>query len=233
MIENFDHPKCAVLVCGKSGHGKSTKFNEILDAQSAEYWFIYDHKGEFHKRFGKSPCFSLEGIALDMEKTGIVCFDPARLFPGRKEDGFLFFCDLAFTVSGEFPGRKIFVCDELQQMAYQSRPDELILLMDDGRRRGLDCFFIAQSANQLHNGVINQFTEIMTFTQGTEAAVKPLKNYGFDDEKILALKPGEWIWRNMSTGEEKTGGSAFEIESTAKDYLRTAGARKMPKRNRR
>lgn len=215
MIENFDHQKCAVGVFGCSGHGKTTLFKKIIDAQSAKYWFYYDHKGEFRKRWGLQPCFDLQGI-VQQTASGCVCFDPGRMFPGRKGDGFLFFCDFVFQVSGEMAGRKIIICDELQQLAFQDDPQELITLMDDGRRREIDAFFIAQSPNQLHNMVQNQFTEIFTFRQANENATKHLVQVGFDKQALLTLKPGEWMLRDLTSGEEKRGGKAFKIKSKAK-----------------
>jgi hypothetical protein len=215
MIQNFNHPKCEVGIFGVGGHGKSTLFKKILDAQSADFWFFYDHQGEFCSRFHMEASHDLQTLT-EQAGNGRVCFDPARMFPGRSGDGFLFFCDFIYQFSGEFKGRKILVCDEMHKLCFQDDPLELVTVMDLGRRRELDVFCVAQSPNQLHNMVQNQFTEIYTFRQANANATKHLIDVGFDKKELLTLKPGEYLWRNLTTGEARRGGKAFRIKPTAK-----------------
>ena len=218
MKRDFDHPKCSVAVLGCSGHGKSTKFQSIIASQKADYSFFFDHKPEFSTRWKMTACDDLQSLAK-ATALGTVCFVPGKMYPGQKAEGFLFFCDFVFSICQSLPGRKILVCDELQMVCLQDNPPELMAVMDDGRSIGLDTFFIAQSANQVHNMVLNQFTEIITFKQQTQNAAKPLENFGFDKKEVSSLKPGQWIYRNTTTGEEQRGGKAFKIKSSAKKYL--------------
>lgn len=212
---NYDHPKCVVAVCGTGGHGKSTFFKKLLDRQKAKFWFYYDHKSEMSRRWGLAPCFDLAGLVAQAN-AGRVCFDPSRMFPGKKGEGFLFFCDFVYQVCEAAKGRKILVCDELQMMVGQTKPEELIAIMDDGRSREIDCFFIVQSVNQIHNNIQNQFTEIFAFRQAHEAATKHLVNVGFEEEQLITLRPGEWAYKNLTSGEVQSGGKAFKIKSSAK-----------------
>lgn len=195
--------------CGVSGSGKTTLFEKIVSREKSKYKFFYDHQGEFSRRFKMDACFDLEGLAEQTGRGGTIVFDPVKLFPGKSPEGFLFFCDFVFSLSGDLPGRKILICDEMQKLAFRDHPQEVITLMDVGRRMQLDTFFICQSPNQLHPLVRNQLTEIYTFRQGDENAIKPLKTVGFDAKAVAALQRGEWLWRNLNTGDSKSGGKAF------------------------
>jgi hypothetical protein len=215
VIQDFDHAKCAIGIFGVGGHGKSTLFKKLLDGEKADYWFYYDHQCEFSARFRMESSYDLQSLSRQTG-TGLVCFDPSRLFPGRSGDGFLFFCDFVFDVSGEVKGRKILVCDEMHKLVFQDDPVELVTVMDLGRRRSLDVFCVAQSPNQLHNMAQNQFTEIFTFRQANANCTKHLIDVGFDKKELLTLRPGEYLWRNLTTGEARRGGKSFKIKSTAK-----------------
>lgn len=208
--QKFDHPAFRKAIFGISGTGKTTLFKSLLDKERARLKFIYDHQGEFSRRFKMEPCFDLEGLSRATDKGGIVCFDPVKLFKGAFDEGFMMFCQFVEEVSGYIKGRKMLITDELQKITDTSnKPTEFLTLCDVGRRLQVDVFFIAQAPNQLHNGIQNQLTEIWTFRQANENALKHLKGVGFDPEKIKNLKNGEWLWRDLNTMEGKEGGSAF------------------------
>lgn len=206
--EKFNHPSCKVCVCGVSGKGKTTLFAKIVASQKARYKFVFDHQGEFSRRFGEKPCYSIDHIIESTEKGGVICFDPSGEWPGRYPEAFNFFCDYVFNVSIGLPGRKLFVCDEVQKLAFQDVPPELLALIDVSRRRQVDMYFICQSPNQLHNMLRNQFTEVYTFQQNDETAMAYFAK-GWNEDEIRNLKPGEWIWKNIDSGQIEKGGKMF------------------------
>lgn len=210
MKQKWNHPAFRRGVTGMSGTGKTTLFKSLIDAEKAPTKFFYDHQGEFSGRFGMQPCFDMETLFQQTDRGGNVCFDPVRMFPGRADEGFLTFCDYIVSIRPHKKGRFLVVTDELQKITdVYNPPEQFLILCDVGRRYQIDVYFAAQSIHALHNRIRNQLTEIYTFRQLDKNAVKPLEDLGFDAEKIRTLQNGEYIWRNLNTGESKQGGSAF------------------------
>lgn len=220
-VQQFDHRGEKRLITGTSGTGKTTLFWAQLRAEKARLKFVFDHQGEFSSRFKVAPVFDIEGLCEKTSLGGYVCFDPARMIAGgsfRDESGrlspnqmaFAFFCDYVFEVSQTLKGRKILACDELQKLvSNRDEPQELLVILDTGRRYQLDCFFISQAPNRIHNAVRNQLTVIYTFRQMDANAVKYLADNGFDENEIRNLQNGCYLWRNLDSGENGKGGKAF------------------------
>jgi len=72
-------------------------------------------------------------------------------------------------------------------------------------QQGLDFAGIAQQPNLIHNRVRNQATEVVAFQQMDPRAVDWCAAVGFDPEAIRALRPGEYLARNLKSGGTARG----------------------------
>lgn len=209
-MQKFDHPADKRLITGTSGTGKTTLFEKMLTGEKARWKFVFDHQGEFSRRFNRPAVFDLDGLELATEKTGWVIFDPVRIFPGQPSRALDFFADYVLSVSEQLRGRKIFACDELQKLTGTRRePMDFLALLDTGRRFQVDVIAISQAPNRIHNAIRNQLTRIFTFRQSDANAISYLAENGFDAEAVRALPRGQYLWRNLDTGEAGKGGQAF------------------------
>ena len=209
-VQKFDHVSDKRLITGTSGTGKTTIFADMVKGERARWKFVFDHQGEFARRFDVPAVFDVDGLCAAVEKTGWVCFDPVRLYPGRSTEAFAFYCDFVMAVAEKVKGRKIFACDELQKLTGTRRePIEFLAMLDTGRRFQVDVIAISQSPNRIHNGIRNQLTKVFTFRQSDANAITYLAENGFDADKIRALQRGEYLWRNLDSGDAGAGGKAF------------------------
>ena len=206
-----NHPSIKVCIAGTSGSGKTTLFEKLIRRERAKWIFLFDHKdGDLARRFNVKPCRTLDDLLAAVEKGGFVIFDPGTEFQGRKEAGFAFFCDFVFTVCCQVKGKKIFGADELDDLVdARTEPEELCVILDQGRTFQIDCFFIAQAMNGIHNQVRKQMKEIFAFTQGDKSGVEWLVARGFDEKSLFALRNGEWLYKNYNTGAAASGGKFF------------------------
>ncbi|MCU0770854.1 MAG: hypothetical protein MUE94_03660 [Verrucomicrobia bacterium] len=213
---NLSHKPSKLLITGCSGSGKTTFAMRYLLGKVAGPKFIFDHEGEFALRLKTPSCRSPQEM-FDALPSGWVLFDPCRMFPGDLEAGFRFFLEWAFNVSTKLGGNKLFACDELQKLVGTAKcPWELALVLETGRRHGLDTLMITQQPNLIHNRVRNQTTEVVTFRQVDKAAVGYLEDLGFDAERIRKLCPGSYLLRNLQNGAERQG-SVFRVSAEGQD----------------
>lgn len=189
------------LVIGSSGTGKTTFALRYLLNSKASAVFIFDPIGEFSGRLGIPAArngFEIQTSLL----TGWVCFDPSALFPGDDAEGFNFFCEYAYQVSERFPGRKIFVVDEVQSyMKPQSIPAELKELIEKGRKRELEILGMSQRPNEVNGALMNQATEIVSFALGSVNDGSALERQGFSAEELRGLPDRSFVARTRRGGE--------------------------------
>ena len=215
-VQKQNHPSIKVAIPGVSGVGKSTLFEKLIRRENAKWIFIFDHKdGDLSRRFKAKPCYTVEELEAATARGGFVVFNPGRMYPGEPERGFAFFCEWLFPICKILPGKKIIASDELDNLLDEHRP--LCVILDQGRTFQMDCFFICQSMNGLHNQVRKQFTEIFAFRQGDANGVIWLKGKGFVEDEVLNLKNGEWIYKNLNTGAMQKGGSSFEPKNSRRN----------------
>lgn len=223
-MRDHNHPAFVEQTYGTQGIGKTTAFLRRLRKQRAQLIAVYDHKQQFAGLLEKKPISTAEDLWDGLNRGGYVVFDPSEMFPGKKEEGLIFFCDLIYNFRDAqakemgdriIKSRTIIVIDELQRLTdVYNEPSELKLCCDDGRSLKIDVMTIAQNANAIHNSIRNQATEIFVFRQADDNALDFLvKGAGFNADEIRALKPGEWLWRNLNTGQAARGGEAFEISN--------------------
>ena len=199
----YGHKAQLVGIFGSQGSGKTTWALRFLANSPAKVRWLFDYEGEFADRLNLTPCRTPEEIAQAIA-TGWVCYDPEAMFPDDDEAALCFFCELAFKYSEAMPGRKIFVVDELQDYITSHRvPRQLRNIVRRGRRRGIDCVFMAQEPNSVHNLIQGQLTEVCCFQTITDNALAFLKEFGFDPAEVAALPEFRWICRNKRGAEAR------------------------------
>lgn len=217
-VQKFDHPANRRLITGVSGTGKTTHFLATIASEKARLKFIFDHQGEFARKLKIKPCFTADEIIQAADAGGWILFDPVDMAneldaEGKRRgvvDCFDFFCGLAFAICEVVKGRKLFICDELQKLTTtRNEPDELLSILDTGRRWQIDFYGISQAPNRIHNAIRNQITHITTFRQSDANAVAYLADNGFSADEIRNLRKGEYLWRDLDSGEDGRGGKAF------------------------
>lgn len=197
---NLSHRPSKVLVTGASGSGKSTFATKYLVNTKAKLKLIFDHELEFALR-SKLPVAQTERDLADQVKTGIVIFDPAKMFPGKADDALAFFMEWSLDLSDKVIGRKVLFVDEIQLFVDANRwPPELAKVIQTGRRYELDLLICSQQVNELHNRLRQQLTEVITFRQQDPRALEWLEQAGpLDPVAVSALQPGEFLaWQRLS-----------------------------------
>lgn len=196
------HSPTKILISGNSGSGKSTFATAVLLNSQHTYKFIFDQEGESQQRLGFSAATDEGGLVEQLEQ-GWVIFDPSEMFPGETADALEFFCQWCFSVkkaineedadAGRPFSTALFFCDELQNLVdSHSVPKGLRLILETGRRQGIDTLLCTQQPNVIHNRTRNQLTEIVAFSQVDKNAVEFLEDLGFNGDEIRSLDAGQW-----------------------------------------
>lgn len=198
------HPRFHLGVFGGSGSGKTTYARKVITGLASRCVFLFDPEGEFAAALGL-PLAAAPAQLDAAIRAGWVCFDPHPMFPGRVEAGLDFFCRLALAAAARLPGRKFFVVDELGRYTSGSDvPLSLKIIVQAGRRFGLDGVFIAQQPNELHNTIRCQLSEVVLFQLTDDTALEFPRRFGFDPAAVKALAPFHFICRN-NRGREVRG----------------------------
>lgn len=196
-----NHRRFHLGIFGGSGTGKTTYAMRYVAATHSRLVFIFDAEGEFADAMKIPPART----ALEIDQavqSGWVCFDPHTMFPGRLEDALEFFATYALEASKRMPGRKLFVVDELgRYMSGHDVPTPLKILVQTGRRYGIDGVFIGQQPNELHNTVRCQLSEVVCFQLTDDTALEFPRKFGFDPEAVRGLAPFRFIARNNQGGK--------------------------------
>jgi hypothetical protein len=221
-VQKQDHPSIKIICVGVSGVGKNTLWEKLVRREKGVRWyFLYDHKDrDFQRRFGVKPCYTEDDLIAAIVRGGFVVFNPAKMFPGKKEKGWAWFCWWLWKIKGELRGRKIIGCDELEAVCPErARPHSFLRILDEGRTYQFDGFFIAQSMNGMHNQVRKQITEIFAFRQGDKNGCDWLDEKFPRETRIEweKLPNGIWHYKNTTTGKIATGGKAFKPKGAERD----------------
>lgn len=195
-----------ILITGKSGTGKTTYLIRYLLAVPYDFVWAFDHQSELSELLKVENAVTTQDIE-EQTWQGFCLFDPAILFPGEMHAGFDFYSDYVFQFSQRSPGKKLFVCDEFQLFSQtDSFSWELSRLIENGRRYQIDCLFISQQPNLIHNRVRNQLTEVVCFQQTDWRVLQCLAEWGFDPQEVSTLKvPGYFVINNFRTGKVQRG----------------------------
>lgn len=189
------------LVLGSSGTGKSTFVTTYLIRSKFACRFLFDPMGEWSQRL-KLPLATKVFDIQEQMMTGWVCYDPTEDWGADTQEGFRFFCDFVKLASTKFQGRKVFVVDEVQDyMTPQSMPGELGIIVQAGRKWELESVFTSQRINQLNGALLNQATEHVVFSLGSDNDLKRLEAYGFNSEELAVMPDLHFVARSRKRGE--------------------------------
>lgn len=200
------HVASKVLVCGRSGSGKTTfMLRYLLGLPAHVTRFIWDPEGELAQRLALAPATGPGELGICAVRRWVV-YSPDRMFPGDQPRGWEFFCRWAWEAAARLPGRKVFCADELQRWTSTAKVSPgAALVLETGRRYGLDLVAATQQPNIIHNRWRNQMTEVVAFAGHDERALEPLAEWGFDVEAVRHLPDGSFIARNVKTRGQASG----------------------------
>lgn len=188
-------------IFGGSGSGKTTYARKFITGAPATAVFVFDPELEFAHAFGLPSLDNPAEIDAAVP-TGWLCYDPQTMCPGNNAAGLDFWCRYVYARCATLPGRKFIVIDELGRYTNGNDvPDSLKVIVQAGRRVGLDGVFIAQQPNELHNTVRCQLSEVCCFQLTDDTALEFPKKFGFDVEAVRTLEPYRFIVRN-NRGQE-------------------------------
>jgi len=202
--------KRGVTICaGVSGTGKSTFALRYLVNAPVQVRFVFDaegtRRGEYSERLQLAAARDAYELGLALCR-GWVIFDPHALFAGQLDEGFAFFCEWVFAMSGRLPGAKVLVVDEAWKYVNPRRhPAELEACVRSGRKLGLECFFNTQTPHLLHATIRNECSELVCFRLGDPRCLEMPRDRGFNVEEIRALPDLQFIARNLDSGGELRG----------------------------
>lgn len=207
-----------VLIAGNSGSGKTTYAERYIIGSHHPRVFLFDHQGEFTERLHLPPVLSFDRIRPRAETERLVCYDYSQEHPGRLEECFDGFCDEVFDISRYHLEPMKFdclmVCDEVQKCSSNANcPKPLKNILQTGRRFGVDSCCITQQPNRIHNEQREQVTELVLFNLMDENSLKFVAQMGKNTEEVQALKPLEYKWYNLRTGEERKSKIEFGPKS--------------------
>lgn len=201
---NPDHPPCHCLLVGSSGTGKTSLWVQLAAERPARL-LVYDHKLDFGRRTGWPWCETPDDIddALARPRQPVV-FNPLPRFGHDLTAGFDWFTKLVWRVAthetngkATFPGRKVFMADELQMFAGERRlPPHVSALWEGGRSYELDTLCVAQSANLIDRRIRNQITHAAAFRSTDINAVRFLDEIGFPQGEAATLPRFTYLWRD-------------------------------------
>lgn len=102
---------------------------------------------------------------------------------------------MAWRFSEFLPGRKIVLVDEVwKYCSPTSIPKELAMLVQEGRKIGLETVFLTQRPNRLNESILGEVTECVTFPMtGERGLLKVVASCQVPEEEVATLTPGEFL----------------------------------------
>ncbi len=207
MAEQPDHKALRLFVEGTSGMGKSTYLVKFLQGAAATCRFVFDPEGSFKKRLAR-PAVTRKEDLVPAARSGWVIYDPAVMFPGEFQKGFDFFARWSWWMSNQIPGRKVFAVDELQTWSGTGSKGigpGLSLVLEGGRRYGLDSILVTLASNAVHNRIRGSATDIVAFRTTEDIPLAWLEGKGFDREEIKMLPAFRYVLRVAGRAETWRG----------------------------
>lgn len=216
------HNPTKILICGKSGVGKTTYMQRYFENAGYNWVFIFDHKSESLTRLGIEPSYSVEEM-LEKLKEGqrVISYNHTQEYPGDAKSAFAFFCEWVYEtckILGESGGKSLFVGDEVNRFTSTSGGDkdwEFNQLIEDGRLQGLDFIGTSHATNQINNRLRLQLSEVVAMKVNPgQGPLSFLEDLGFDVERVVQLKKGQFISLDL---EGDTGFTEGKLFSTGQD----------------
>jgi hypothetical protein len=215
------HKPTKILIVGKSGSGKTTYELRYVRNSGHATVFIFDHKQEFEEREGIPASISIDECTERLTKgEKFISYHYAHEFPGDAENAFQFFCEWVYEICKALRDdgkERLFACDEVNRftgtgdMGWAFRQ-----LIEDGRLQGLDFVGTSHAANQIHNRLRLQLSEIVALRTLDPRPLAFLQENGFPVEEIKALPTGAFIAKDLDT-DTFTRGKLFSCASSKEE----------------
>lgn len=215
---NIHHKASFILAAGKSGMGKTSIGIRYINGSPHDRVFIFDHRDdEFATRMG----IGRRQVATDFDEMielaaeqRIVPFDFTRNYAGRKKVAFAEFCDVVYDIAGELEEKAglqtLLVSDEIQHFVTPHEcPPEFQAIVETGRKRNLDGFFLSQRPNKINGDIREQLTEMFLFRLTDENSLKFAQEAGANTDRVQKLEPLEYLYFNLVNGREKSDRIVF------------------------
>lgn len=206
-MSDYSLPLNSCLLAGMSGSGKNTALYKYLNAMRDRVAciFIFDDKGEALARCGwrhaslASPNCNEVEAAL---QTRMVNFNPHRMYPGRLNEAFTWFCKWVFDASKRGRGKKIVFIDEIWR--FQDRDDipvELAMLAQMGRAENIELITATQHLHKVNASITGNLTELICFKMIDSVDLRKAGQLGANPEEIQALPLYHFLAYNLRSGE--------------------------------
>ena len=201
----LDADPCLTLCVGRQGSGKTTFALRYLLNVPAAARFIFDESGQVGKRLNLSPAGTANECELALASQW-VCFNPHRMFEGKKQEAFQWFCHWVFKASDRGPGKKVLLVDEIWKYCTPSAiPDELAAVVQTGRVYELELLCCTQRPNRLNGSILNEITELVCFALQDSNGLDTVADRGADRERIARLPRGQFVSYDLDRGGELEG----------------------------
>lgn len=154
----------------------------------ADKVFIFDPEAEFAERLNVELTNNLADLAQlpfnpNKKQNRIVCYASDDI-PVNSD--FEEFCLFVFEYCKVANQTVLVVIDELQRYVNaHALPDSFVDCVFRGRRYGLTMLLASQQANLIHNSIRSSITEVVSFAQSDENAIKFGKAVGIEGVERL------------------------------------------------
>lgn len=209
LVNHLQHaaaPGC-LLLCGKSGSGKTTfALRYLVARRDLTCRFIFEGpKLDISARLGLRLATSEDELTLAMED-GFVLYDCSAMFPGDRRAGLEWFARWSYDAAAQMPGRKVLMVDEVwKYCSPHAIPQALAEWILDGRKLGMETLFASQQPNRINEAITNEVTELIAFRLQGENALAKISGLGLDSAEIASLPLGSFVALNCETGGELRG----------------------------
>ncbi len=193
-----DNPSNKILILGRSGYGKTTYLIRYIQNAEYDHVFIFDHKLEFQQRLGIVSHNTIDECAQALSKgEKNISYHYREEFPGDPDSAFRFYCEWTYEMARVIQGKTLLAIDEVNR--FTGTGDmvwEFGQAIEDGRLNGLDFAGTSHAANQIHNRLRLQLSEIIAFRSKDKRPLDFLQENGFPIEEVKALPKGAFILMN-------------------------------------
>lgn len=207
---NLAHNPLKQINVGQSGTGKTLLANEFILVSNYDFYFIFDHEGQFAERNKLASAFTVAQMIAQLKRQRFVVFNPSEMFVDMGAALNWFAC-WVYKFSERHRGTKLFFCDEIQDVVDPRRdcPFWVKRMLVSGRNKELDFLGTSLQYNMVHNAIRGQATITVAFLTDEPLALKDLVVRGFKAHEVASLKPGEYILRDKRKNIETRGRIIF------------------------
>lgn len=193
-------------IIGASGSGKTSYVMAEIKRRKSKRLLIWDTKGEFaREKYGVAVNNTADVFKL-LKAAGEngsfkICYRPRGDGADMKKQ-FNLICLGAF-----YAKNLLFVAEELSDVTSASHaPEGWRKVTTQGRTEGVIIFGLSQSPAQIDKDFFGNCSKVRTGRLNFDSHIKAMANcMSYDKEVIRNLLAGEYIERDMNTGQVKRG----------------------------